>query len=117
MTSNKYVVHPGTGTVLRADECVTVNVPNDILALLTGDDYFDDTAIVEYATRYRDDNPTETRGDDLHLCLFCGSDEISGNAWEQDGPTVSQVVDCMSCGETWVESFQYVGSDRIGGTE
>lgn len=82
MTSNKFVVHPGTGTVLRADECETVTVPDDMLALLTGDDYFDDSTIVEYATRYRAGNPTDAR-----VCLC-------GNRPDTDG-----FVPCLPNGE------------------
>lgn len=51
--------------------------------------------------------------DAVHLCPFCGSDDISGDSWEQDGPTVSQVVDCLDCGETWVDSYGFVGFERV----
>jgi RNA polymerase subunit RPABC4/transcription elongation factor Spt4 len=60
-----------------------------------------------------DGEQLDKRGDAVHLCPFCGSDDISGDSWEQDGPTVSQVVDCLDCGETWVDSYQFVGFERV----
>jgi len=46
----KYIVHEGTGTVIAVDECVIVDVPEELLATLDGDDYFDDNKICEYAS-------------------------------------------------------------------
>ena len=46
-----YIVHPGTGTVLLSSECVTVTIPGDVLDGLTGDDYFDDVTVCEWAER------------------------------------------------------------------
>lgn len=48
----KYIVHQGTGTVIAVDECVIVTVPDELLDTLDGDDYFDDTAICEYAEEH-----------------------------------------------------------------
>lgn len=47
-----YIVHPGTGTVLRLVECVRVTIPDDVLDTLTGDDYFDDVTVCEWAEQY-----------------------------------------------------------------
>lgn len=47
-----YIVHPGTGTVISADECVIVNVPDEVLTATSGDDYFDDDDICEYAEEH-----------------------------------------------------------------
>jgi hypothetical protein len=38
-----YVYHEGTGTIIDADECVLVEVPDDLD--MTGDDYFDDEIV------------------------------------------------------------------------
>jgi hypothetical protein len=53
------------------------------------------------------------RGDAVHLCPFCGSDDLTGDSWEQVGPTVSQVVDCVACGEVWTDSYQLASSERV----
>lgn len=48
----RYIVHLGTGTVIDADECVIVDLPEDVIAEMTehgGDDYFDDNRICELA--------------------------------------------------------------------
>jgi len=49
----KLVVHPGTGTIIDADECVFLDTDIDLTEeeheLLTGDDYFDDIAICDIA--------------------------------------------------------------------
>lgn len=48
----RYIVHIGTGTVIDADECVMVDVPDDVIEEMTkhgGDDYFDDQRICELA--------------------------------------------------------------------
>jgi hypothetical protein len=42
-----YVYHEGTGTIIDADECVLVEVPNDLD--MTGDDYFDDWIVSQLA--------------------------------------------------------------------
>lgn len=46
---SKYIVHPGTGTVIAVDECVIVTVPSEVTDSLSGDDYFDDERICELA--------------------------------------------------------------------
>ncbi len=46
---SKYIVHPGTGTIIAVDECVIVTVPDEMLDTLDGDDYFDDERICELA--------------------------------------------------------------------
>ena len=48
----KYIVHQGTGTIIAVDECVIVTVPDELLDTLDGDDYFDETAICEYAEEH-----------------------------------------------------------------
>jgi hypothetical protein len=50
----KLVVHIGTGTIIDADECVIVDTDkfdDHDEARMSGDDYFDDTAVVEIAER------------------------------------------------------------------
>ena len=47
--SNYYIVHAGTGTVISADECVIVNVPDEMLEAMSGDEYFDDSGVVSLA--------------------------------------------------------------------
>lgn len=45
----KYIVHHGTGTIIGADECVIVDVPNDMADAMSGDDYFDDQQVLDLA--------------------------------------------------------------------
>jgi hypothetical protein len=45
----KYIVHQASGTVFVADHCVIVDVPDEVLTSLDGDDYFDDDTVCEYA--------------------------------------------------------------------
>jgi len=50
--ANNYYVHIGSGLVVAADECVTVdldNLPTEILDQLDGDDYCDDQVLHTYA--------------------------------------------------------------------
>ncbi len=50
----KLIVHIGTGTIIDADECVIVDTDkfdDHDEARMSGDDYFDDTAVVEIAER------------------------------------------------------------------
>lgn len=57
MTS--FIVHIGTGTVIATDECVIVNVPDDVMDNVPDDREHDDI-IVEYAGEYgRDINQTD----------------------------------------------------------
>ena len=44
-----FIVHGGTGTVVNADECVIVNVPDAVLEAMSGDDYFDDAQVLSMA--------------------------------------------------------------------
>lgn len=50
----KLIVHIGTGTIIDADECVIVDTDkfdDHDDARITGDDYFDDSVVVEIAER------------------------------------------------------------------
>ena len=50
----KLVVHIGTGTIIDADECVIVDTDkfdDHDEARMSGDDYFDDSVVVEIAER------------------------------------------------------------------
>lgn len=50
----KLIVHIGTGTIIDASECVVVDTDlfdNEDKARLTGDDYFDDSAVCDIAER------------------------------------------------------------------
>lgn len=50
----KLIVHIGTGTIIDASECVVVDTDlfdNEDKARLTGDDYFDDSAVCDFAER------------------------------------------------------------------
>ena len=42
-----YIYHEGTGTIIDANECVLVDVPDDLD--MTGDDYFDDEVVERLA--------------------------------------------------------------------
>lgn len=43
----QYIVHKGTGTIIAVDECVIVDIPDEIE--MTGDDYFDDLKVLDLA--------------------------------------------------------------------
>lgn len=45
----KYIVHHGTGTIISADECVIVNVTDEMADAMSGDDYFDDQLVLDLA--------------------------------------------------------------------
>lgn len=50
--SMTYIVHIGTGTIIAADECLIVDIPDEVTDELTehgGDDYFDDNLIISLA--------------------------------------------------------------------
>lgn len=50
--SMTYIVHIGTGTIIAADECLIVAVPDEVTDEITehgGDDYFDDSLIISLA--------------------------------------------------------------------
>lgn len=52
MDYTTYIVHEGTGTIISADECLIVDVPDTVLDTLVkdgGDDYFDDEVIITLA--------------------------------------------------------------------
>ena len=52
MSNVTYVVHVGTGTIISADECVTVTLTDEMANEITehgGDDYFDEARILELA--------------------------------------------------------------------
>ena len=75
----KYIVHPGTLTVIAADECLILDIDTDLSdeerAALDGDDYFDDGLICEYA---------EQRGKNIINgnsvpCDNCGSEVLPDN--------------------------------------
>jgi hypothetical protein len=56
-----YIVHPGTGTVIASDECVIVNVPDEVLDNVPDDEEHDDV-IVDYAKENgRDINTTDLK--------------------------------------------------------
>lgn len=47
-----YIVHIGTGTIISADECVIVDVPDEVTDEITehgGDDYFDEADLLALA--------------------------------------------------------------------
>lgn len=50
---SKYIIHPGTGTVIDADECLVLDLDNDLTDeerdRLEGDDYFDDALVCTIA--------------------------------------------------------------------
>ena len=51
---SRLIVHAGTGTIVDASECVLVDTDlfdDHDMARLSGDDYFDDSVIVEIAER------------------------------------------------------------------
>ena len=41
-------------------------------------------------------------------CLFCGSEQIEGGAFECDAGVVWQEVHCLSCGEYWNDLYKLV---------
>lgn len=49
----RFIVHPGTLTVIDADECLIIDIDTDLSdeerSDIDGDDYFDDSLICEYA--------------------------------------------------------------------
>lgn len=48
----KYIVHIGTGTIIAVDECVIVDVPDEVTDEITehgGEDYFDEEVILDLA--------------------------------------------------------------------
>jgi hypothetical protein len=48
----KYIVHKGTGTIIAVDECVIVDVPEEVTDEITahgGEDYFDEEVILDLA--------------------------------------------------------------------
>ena len=52
MNHMTYIVHEGTGTIIAVDECVIVDVPDEMLDAFAkdgGDDYFDDQVVIDLA--------------------------------------------------------------------
>ncbi len=53
---SRFIIHPGTLTVISADECFILDLDADITAeerdMLDGDDYYDDTLICTLAEQY-----------------------------------------------------------------
>lgn len=47
----QYIVHLGTGTILAAHECVTVELTDEMIDAMSGDDYFDEQLILSIAER------------------------------------------------------------------
>jgi len=50
----KYIVHIGTGTIIAVDECVIVDVPDEVTDEITehgGEDYFDEEVILDLAVK------------------------------------------------------------------
>lgn len=80
----KYIVHQGTGTVIAADECIIVDVPNVLLETLSGDDYFDEVRICEYAdTHGKPINTTDlTWSNTVAYSPFAIRDEIRESLME-----------------------------------
>jgi len=51
----KFIVHLGTDTIVAVDECLLLDiddVPDDLLAELSGDEYFDDNVVIKLANQY-----------------------------------------------------------------
>ena len=56
----KAIVHPATGMTYNVEECVIVDLPEELAKTLDGDDYADDVRISEYAkTHGRKINTTD----------------------------------------------------------
>jgi hypothetical protein len=80
----KYIVHEGTGTVIAVDECVIVDVPEEVLTTLDGDDYFDEYKICEYASENgKPINTTDlTWSNTVAYSPFAIREEIRESLWE-----------------------------------
>lgn len=51
----KFIVHVGTDTIVAVDECLLLDIddiPDSLLADLTGDEYFDDNVVIKLANQY-----------------------------------------------------------------
>ncbi len=44
-----FIVHRGTATVINAHECAIVDISDEVLDSMTGDDYFDDQVVLDLA--------------------------------------------------------------------
>ena len=79
----KYIVHYGTGTVIAVEECVVVDVSDEILADLTtsgGDDYFDDNVICDLALEIG--TPINTSDLTYGNCMAFSPDSLREEAQE-----------------------------------
>lgn len=93
---SRYIIHPGTLTVIDADECLILDIDTDLSDeerdKLDGDDYFDDALICEYAERYGskmkvevcDNCGTAVTADDGNLCEAC-FEKLPTGEWHTAG--------------------------------
>lgn len=44
-----------------------------------------------------------------YSCPFCGSDQITGDAWETTGQAATQEVSCNDCNKAWYDVYELVG--------
>lgn len=51
----KFIVHLDSDTIVPVDDCLLLNIddiPDNLLADLTGDEYFDDGVVIKLAKQY-----------------------------------------------------------------
>jgi hypothetical protein len=96
---NFFVVHVGTGTVISADECVIVGVPDEMLESMSGDDYFDDSDVISLA---------EDNGKPVNLTDVTWGNSIafSPQALREEA---QEILDAgiYDEGESWHEAFTW----------
>ena len=121
---SRLIVHTGTGTIVDASECVLVDTDlfdDHDMARLSGDDYFDDSVIVEIAERCGvavPDAGDAARWNALDLATgvggrWCASCELVGDETEID-PMSSAVVSWAVMGDT--RSYAFVCDECASGS-